>query len=303
MAPWRSGYAGVCKTSYTGSIPVGASIRAQARVVELVYTVDLKSTGRKAVRVQVPPRAPNESMTDYINEDFWRNALSQPTWYLLLKDDFSRLEQIAKQEKDYDKRKQIKDKAYGLVEEAVVSGNLVMGSTGDNLDAERKPIDTIVIHHTNSRPGMTLERLNAIQLLRIYGSYFAKPTDPKEEHLKGQPIWSGHFYKSKQVFWGYHWFVREDGTSERILDDSYIGWHAGNWDVNTRSVAICVDDELTDKEPSDAVIDSIIDTILKHYPSFNRDKILGHCDVNLSTECPGHLFHETWRQKILDKLT
>lgn len=25
MAPWRSGYAGVCKTSYTGSIPVGAS--------------------------------------------------------------------------------------------------------------------------------------------------------------------------------------------------------------------------------------------------------------------------------------
>ena len=25
MAPWRSGYAEVCKTSYTGSIPVGAS--------------------------------------------------------------------------------------------------------------------------------------------------------------------------------------------------------------------------------------------------------------------------------------
>ncbi len=26
MAPWRSGYAEVCKTFYTGSIPVGASI-------------------------------------------------------------------------------------------------------------------------------------------------------------------------------------------------------------------------------------------------------------------------------------
>lgn len=25
MAPWRSGYAEVCKTFYTGSIPVGAS--------------------------------------------------------------------------------------------------------------------------------------------------------------------------------------------------------------------------------------------------------------------------------------
>ncbi len=25
MAPWRSGYAAVCKTAYTGSNPVGAS--------------------------------------------------------------------------------------------------------------------------------------------------------------------------------------------------------------------------------------------------------------------------------------
>lgn len=36
MAPWRSGYAGVCKTSYTGSIPVGASQAHFAGVLELV---------------------------------------------------------------------------------------------------------------------------------------------------------------------------------------------------------------------------------------------------------------------------
>lgn len=245
----------------------------------------------------------NESMTEYIDEDFWREALSQPTWYLLLKDDFYRLEQLTKEEKDYNKRKLIKDKAYSLVEEAVLNGSIKMGESGDNLDAERRPIDTVVIHHTNNQPGMTLERLNAMQLLRIYGNYFANPTSPKEKHLQGQPVWSGHFYKSKQVFWGYHWFIREDGTSEHILDDSYIGWHAGNWDVNTRSVAICIDDDLSDKEPSDTVLESIADTIRKHYPTVNKVKILGHSDVNESTECPGHLWSEVWQQKLLDKLS
>ncbi len=53
-------------------------------------------------------------MTNILDEDFWREALSKPTWYLLLNDDFERLEQLAKNESDYDKRKQIKDKAYSL---------------------------------------------------------------------------------------------------------------------------------------------------------------------------------------------
>ena len=43
MALWRSGYAEVCKTLYTGSIPVGASTKA--RMAELVYAFDLKSNG------------------------------------------------------------------------------------------------------------------------------------------------------------------------------------------------------------------------------------------------------------------
>ncbi len=58
MAPWRNGYAEVCKTFYTGSIPVGASINTNGRVAELVYAVDLKSAALKGLRVRVPPRPP-----------------------------------------------------------------------------------------------------------------------------------------------------------------------------------------------------------------------------------------------------
>lgn len=241
-------------------------------------------------------------MTEYIDKVYWRKALTQPTWYLLVKDDFDRLEKLAKKENNYDKRKQIKDKAYSLVEEAWVQETLPLAESGDNLDVERKPIDTLVIHHTKNRPGMTLERLNAIQLLRIYGRYFADPTDSKERHLRGQLVWSGHYYDSKQVFWGYHWLVREDGKSEHILDDSYIGWHSGNWDVNTRSIGICIDDDLEDKEPSETVLRVVADIIKQYCPTANTVNVSGHHEVNTSTECPGSLFAVSWKQKLLSKL-
>ena len=38
----------------------GSDLNFFARVVELVDTRDLKSLGRKPVRVQVPPRAPSK---------------------------------------------------------------------------------------------------------------------------------------------------------------------------------------------------------------------------------------------------
>ena len=46
MARWRSSYAAVCKTVYTGANPVRASkVLKFARMVELVDTRDLKSLG------------------------------------------------------------------------------------------------------------------------------------------------------------------------------------------------------------------------------------------------------------------
>ena len=241
-------------------------------------------------------------MAKYIDETFWRKALSKPDWYLILVEDYKRLEELAEQNKNQPEHKQIKREAYELFEEAVRQGTLPIALYGDNLDAQRKVIDTIVIHHTKNPPGMTLERLNAMQLLRIYGRYFASPTDPDELHLKGQPVWSGHFHNGKQVFWGYHWLIREDGTSERILKDSYIGWHAGNWDINTRSIGICIDDDLSNQEPNDAVISAVANLIKTNYTNIDHTKIVGHCDVNKLSECPGHLFHESWQQKLLQKL-
>src|SRR5690606_24066835 len=69
-AGWQSGHAADCKSAYAGSIPTSASILKprsgavlfcrdrSARMAELVDATDLKSVGRKAIRVRFPVRAP-----------------------------------------------------------------------------------------------------------------------------------------------------------------------------------------------------------------------------------------------------
>jgi hypothetical protein len=234
-------------------------------------------------------------MTNYIDRAFWRKNLSKPDWYIPLVSDFTRLDELADKEKDYDKRKAIKNDAWIELESAIKDGRLTTANSGENPDVERKTIDTIVIHHTNNRPRMTLDRLNAMHTLLLYGKYYKGLTDYHES------IWSGHFYRGEQVFWAYHWFVREDGSYQQILSDKYIGWHAGNWDINTRSIAICIDDDLNDKEPNGVVIHAITEIISNHYPSVKPENIVGHCDV-YDTKCPGRLFNQSWRQKIIDQI-
>lgn len=232
-----------------------------------------------------------------VDKQLWTDALQKPDWYLYIADDFKKLEDFASKQ-DHQTKADIKDTVYRLVEEAYESGAMPLATSGENLDKERNPIDTVVIHHTSGKPGMSLNRLNAIQLLRIYGMYYADPADPKEKHFKGKPVWSNHFYKDRQVFWGYHWLIRNDGTAEQILEDCYLGWHAGNWEVNTRSVGICIDDDLSEKEPSEIVLHKVAKIIKENYPNI---ELFGHGEVR-DTTCPGKLFKTTWKQKLNDLL-
>jgi hypothetical protein len=237
-------------------------------------------------------------MTELINKQKWLDAYKMPNWYEVVVDDFNKLEEIALKEKDYTKRKAIKAQAYDLVEEALKDNRIFLGQSGKDFDKERQKVDTIVIHHTGSKPGMLLSRLNTIQLLRLYARYYNNPSN-EDKDIKGKAIWSNHFYKGQQVFWAYHWFIRSSGKAEHILDDKYIGWHSGNWGVNKKSISICIDDYLKDKEPSVKVIQAIADVINTNYP--NVKTIIGHQEVNPKTNCPGDLFLSGWKNKLINK--
>lgn len=244
-----------------------------------------------------------ESMAKFIEGRLWREALRRPDWYLELSGEFRRLEKLTSGVRE-DKRKSAAAKsakleAYELVEDALETGSIPLAGTGEDFDRDRRPPDTVVIHHTKNSAGLTLSRLNAMHLLRLYAPRFAA------KNLAGRPVWSNHFRSGRQVFYAYHWLVRQDGSCERLLEDKHIGWHAGCWHVNTRSIAVAIDDDLTDKQPSQTILDAIAKLLKNHYPDIPSHLVIGHCEIFSSPKaaaCPGELFLTGWKQSLLGKL-
>jgi len=172
-------------------------------------------------------------------------------------------------------------------------------------DAQRMPIETIVIHHSHRAQGITKPELNALHLLRLYVPVYQNMASSLERKEKATSIASGHFDDNgKQVFYGYHWKVGQNGEVERLLDDKAIGWHAGNREVNKRSIAICIDDDLTDKHPTPAALEGAA-KIIADYPQVTPTDltIRAHCDINTTTTCPGYKFNAEWKTVLLEKLT
>jgi hypothetical protein len=229
---------------------------------------------------------------------YWGGVIQDPDWYLEF---VPYMHEALKKMKDdpQEASKFIKSVRY-FFEQALEGNNLALASEGPNLDKERKPIDTIVIHHTSANPGYKLSYMNAVQLLNIYAPYYANPTIREERKIKGTHIWSGHFLNGKPSFIGYHWLMRMDGTFERLLKDEELGWHAGNWEINKRSVGICLDNDYDQKDPNSEILQKLADHIKEHYGFVRKSQIIGHCEAREGTSCPGSGFKQEWKSKLLD---
>ncbi|HEX4104474.1 MAG TPA: peptidoglycan recognition family protein, partial [Candidatus Paceibacterota bacterium] len=196
----------------------------------------------------------------------WERLLDKPDWYLTI---VPEVEEIRKCFADKSKMEQdaVKKELYDFFELHLENGVIALGKNPPNTDVERKPIDTIVIHHTSNPPGMSKDRLSSIELIRLYAPYFYEPKSDADKNMKGRPIYSGHARDGKQVFWPYHWFIRKNGEAERLLKDNEIGWHAGNWDINCRSVAVCFDGDYENSRPSDVELEAATRLIRGQYPN------------------------------------
>lgn len=232
---------------------------------------------------------------------FINKAAPHQDWYLRIRPKAKRLSKQV--ENDPERKAQLKKAVRLEFERLLASDELFLGGKESSLDQERKPIDTIIIHHTSTDPGITLNRINATHLLNIYIPYFQNPTLEEEKWLKGSPITSNHLVDGKPVFYAYHWLVRMDGSIKRLLPDSALAWHAGNWDINCRSVAICLDNDYEDQDPSPETLDTLAKLIKENYPGIKLESIKGHGEVkkNGETICPGSNF-ENWKQELFAKL-
>jgi hypothetical protein len=241
------------------------------------------------------------------NPPIWQKKIKDPLWYFEIPQVLKELRVLY--DTDMPAYEKQKEQIYDFFEEQLRLGNVALGNEGEDFDAERKPIDTIIIHHTSHSPGLNNERLSAIELVRLYAPQFAGngPTYDANNQIKGTPIYSGHFREGVQVFWPYHWMIRQDGTCERLLNDNETGWQAGNWEVNCRSVAICIDDDHEHSVPDKKELKVIANFIKTNYPNVPKNRIFGHCEINTKTTCPSKFFLSTkdtrgWKDDLLEMM-
>lgn len=234
-----------------------------------------------------------------------RELVQNPTWYLelSLRERLRFAGRIAISSVvsvDRDIIRNVRDGMYETFERLLDEGVVALGAEGQSMpDEQRKDIDRIVIHHTK-RDGLSKSKLNAMELIRLYvPTYSNLPKDDPEYHL---PIYSGHFREGEQVFWPYHWLVNTDGSTERLLNDDEIGWHSGDWDVNTRSIAIAINTNLTNRTPPRLVVEAVNDLINSNYSQVDNKQsaIVGHREVNSKTTCPGNKFlgSNGWKREL-----
>ncbi len=236
-------------------------------------------------------------------QDRWTRLLAHPDWYLTIIPELQ-ASLCAVESGNGEARIISKSQIYDFFEDRLKRGAVALGS-GSSFDAERKRIDTVIVHHTSNPPGMRATRLSAIELIRLYAPYFIHPAVEKDCHLIGQPIYSGHVRGGVQVFWPYHWIVRGDGSAERLLADAEIGWHAGDWDTNCRSVAIVLDNDYAWTRPSEREITGIARIVKMHYGLVRLNRIAGHREITPKTTCPSNVFLDGqhgpgWKRDLLE---
>ena len=230
---------------------------------------------------------------------YWEKNLQHPDWYIRLEKELRQL--FFPLVHDNPPLKAFRNRVYDLIEELLEEERIPLAEDGPNLDRSRKPVDTVVIHHTEEDPEMSLGKLSAIGLVRQYAFQYLED-DVLGERVRGRPLWSGHFRGGKMVFFAYHWLIRPDGRAERLLEDTYIGWHAGNWKTNTSSAGIALAGNYEEAVPPFAQIEAAARVIKENYPWAALRNIIGHREVNKTVTCPGAFFLDGWKKMLFSAL-
>jgi hypothetical protein len=235
---------------------------------------------------------------EYFDRARWDDAITQPDWYVHLYPELEQFKQrwIADESAE---NLRLKEVVRGYFEAVYESGQLALAQCGADMDGERKPVDSIVIHHTSSQPGYDIRRMNITQLLNVYLPYYVRLAG-KSGTEQAPGIWSGHIRGGKQVFYAYHQFLRMDGSFEPLLKEEELGWHAANWEVNCSSVGICLDNDYERSDPDPSLIRKLGEFIADVYPQVPKSRIFGHGEVaQHPTVCPGNNFAGGWKQQLI----
>jgi len=128
-------------------------------------------------------------------------------------------------------------------------------------------IDTIVIHHS-----VTPRICNTKRTLNSFNNRHRELLHPKPNSL-GQHI-------------AYHYVIANNGEIIPTRGLHEIGYHAGDLEINKKSIGICLIGNFSKDNPSDEQYRSLERLTLELQNKFNISSIFGHRSIKV-TECPG----------------
>ena len=87
----------------------------------------------------------------------------------------------------------------------------------------------------------------------------------------------------------YHYLYENDGTEIIGRPEGSIGWHAGVWKVNKRSIGMCLagrfsEDTSATEDQLESISSRLVDVCVRHRIRWDNVKL--HRDIK-STSCPG----------------
>lgn len=116
---------------------------------------------------------------------------------------------------------------------------------------------------------------------------------------------NGNYFKNNVVETSAHYFV-DDTTVVRSVADQNIAWHAGDWDINCRSIGIEIAGSTS--ECKGKTLENVIlltQRLMRKY-NIKKDRVIRHYDAN-GKICPGFWCgsaakDKLWREQFLNKL-
>ena len=116
---------------------------------------------------------------------------------------------------------------------------------------------------------------------------------------------NGNYFKNNVVETSAHYFV-DDTTVVRSVADKNIAWHAGDWDINCRSIGIEIAGSTS--ECKGKTLENVIlltQRLMRKY-NISKDRVIRHYDAN-GKICPGFWCGSSakdklWKEQFLNKL-
>lgn len=133
-----------------------------------------------------------------------------------------------------------------------------------------RKIEKIVIHHSVTPRDLPLEQqINSFDKTH-------------KDRLHPKPNKYGYHI-------AYHYVIAGDGSYKKTRGFDEIGYHAGNWDMNKKSIGICVCGNFDEENPSKeqiSALNKILKELVDNYKLKETD-IIFHKDVVSYKTCPG----------------